>query len=74
MFDYNFFNGSKHTYTLAVEGLKVHGMAFSSRQAANDEMYKIVGKYGLQLSKVYDDKHFKTYIFTNGVRIHINRE
>ena len=73
MFNYNPF-GSNHTYTLAVEGLKVRDMAFSSRQAANNEMYKLIGQYGLQLTNVWDDKHFKTYIFANGVRIHINRE
>ena len=65
---------TKHTYTLAVEGLKVKDGYFASRQAANNEMYKIIGKYGLQLREVWDDKHFKTYIFENGVRIHINRE
>lgn len=64
----------RHTYTLAAEGLKVKTKRFASRQAANEEMYKIVGKQGLQLTKVYDDKHFKTYIFSNGTRIHINRE
>jgi len=74
MFNYNPFTNSEHTYTLAVEGLKVRDMSFSSRQAANNEMYKIIGKYGLQLTNVWDDKHFKTYIFANGVRIHINRE
>ena len=74
MFDYNPFTNSEHTYTLAAEGLKLRDMNFMSRQAANNEMYKIIGKYGLQLKKVWDDKHFKTYIFTNGVRIHINRE
>jgi len=73
MFNYNPFS-SKHTYTLAVEGLKVRDMTFGSRQAANNEKYKIIGQYGLQLTNVYDDKHFKTYIFANGVRIHINRE
>ena len=64
----------RHTYTLAAEGLKVQEKRFASRQAANEEMYRIVGKQGLQLAKVYDDKHFKTYIFSNGARIHINRE
>ena len=64
----------KHTYTLAIEGLKIRSKRFSSRQAANAEMYKIVSKNGLQLTKVYDDKHYKTYIFSNGTRIHINRE
>ncbi len=72
MFDYIPF--SKHTYTLAAEGMKIKERHFASRQAANNEMYALIGRYGLQLSKVYDDKHFKTYIFTNGVRIHINRE
>lgn len=72
MFNYNPF--SKHAYTLTVDGLSVKDMRFASRQAANVEMYKIIGNYGLQLQEVYDDKHFKTYIFANGVRIHINRE
>lgn len=71
MIDYYF---NKHTYVLAVEGLNIRTKRFASRQAANEEMYKIVGKKGLQLTKVYDDKHFKTYIFDGGVRIHINRE
>ena len=70
----DYFNFNKHTYTLAAEGLKIRDKRFASRQAANEEMYRIVGKLGLQLTKVYDDKHFKTYIFKNGVRIHINRE
>ena len=72
MFNYNPFG--KHTYVLAVEGLKVKEMHFASRQAANEEMYALIGRKSLQLKQVYDDKHFKTYIFTNGVRIHINRE
>lgn len=72
MFNYNAF--SKHTYTLAVEGLNVRDGRFATRQAANNEMYAIVGKYGLRLVDVWDDHHFKTYIFSNGVRIHINRE
>jgi len=72
MFDYNFF--SKHIYTFAVEGLKEKDMAFSTRQAANSYMYHIIDKYGLQLKEVWDDKHYKTYVFANGIRIHINRE
>lgn len=74
MFNYNPFSSTNHFYTLAVEGLKIRDKVFGTRQAANNEMYKIIGQYGLQLANVYDDKHFKTYIFTNGVRIHINRE
>lgn len=27
-------------------------------------MYELIGKYKLQLEKVYDDTHDKTYIFT----------
>lgn len=69
-----FFQNYKHVYTLAVEGLKVHDMRFASRQSANAEMYAVVGKYGLHLVDVWDDHHYKTYIFDNGVRIHINRE
>ncbi len=71
MFDYDF---TTHTYTLAVEGLNVKTKRFASRQAANDEMYRLIKVKRLELSQVYDDNHFKTYIFTNGVRIHINRE
>lgn len=70
----DYFNFNKYTYVLAVEGLNIKSKRFASRQAANEEMYKIVGRKGLQLAQVYDDKHFKTYIYNNGVRIHINRE
>lgn len=64
----------QHIYTLAVENLHFHVMRFNSRQIANAKMYDIVRKYGLHLVEVWDDKHYKTYIFNNGVRIHINRE
>jgi len=68
---YNIFG---HTYTLTAEGLKIKTRRFATRQAAKEAMFKIVGKNGLKLTKVYDDKHFKTYVYANGVKIHINRE
>lgn len=71
---YSNFYPIRYRYTLAVEGIKMRSFDFASRQAANNKMYEIVGHYGLHLKKVYDDKHFKTYIFDNGVRIHINRD
>jgi len=75
MFNYSYYTtGVAHYYTFAVEGIKERDMTFMSRQAANNHMYDIISKYGLQLKEVWDDKHFKTYIFSNGVRIHINRE
>ena len=72
MFDY--YTMAPHTYSLSVSGLKVKTKRFASRQAANKAMYKLIGKYDLQLAEVYDDKHYKTYLFTNGVRFYINRD
>ena len=72
MFDYTFY--PKHYYTVAAENLNIKATTFTSREAANNYMYKVMGKYGLHLDHVYDDRHYKTYIFDNGVRIHINRE
>ena len=46
---------------------------FASRVAANEYMYKLVAKYNLQLIKIWDDGHFKTYCYNNGVKIFINR-
>lgn len=69
-----FENFSEHTYVLASENKEMKTKYFNSRQAANEAMYSFVGKHHLQLEEVYDDKHCKTYIFTNGTRIHINRE
>ena len=69
-----FFQFYKHVYTLAVEGLNVRSSRYASRPLANQAMYDLVGKYNLRLTDVWDDTHCKTYIFDNGVRIHINRE
>lgn len=63
-----------HTYTLAATGIKTRSRSFATRQEANEAMYKLVRKYGLHLRKVYDDKHFKTYIYNDNIRIYINRE
>lgn len=71
MFNYYPLN---HTYTLEVVGMKSKTRRFATRQAANNAMYELVGRHNLQLAEVYDDKHFKTYLFTNGVRIYINRD
>lgn len=72
MFDY--YTMTPHTYSLEVSGLRVKSKRFTTRAAANKAMYKLVGKYGLQLVEVYDDKHDKTYLFSNGVRIYISRD
>jgi len=66
--------GSKHTYCLAATGLKMRSVRKSSRESAKEKMYAVMSKNGLRLLEVYDDKHCKTYICTNGVRFYINRE
>ena len=71
MFDY--LNWGKHIYTLAATGIKFKAKEFSSRQLAESAMYKFLGKHGLQVHEVWDDKHFKTYICQNNVRFYINR-
>lgn len=68
------FNFETHTYTVATIGAKVKAKSFSSRQAANNYMYDQIGRLGLQIEEVYDDKHFKTYICSNGVRFFVGRE
>lgn len=63
-----------HRYSLAATGLKIKkNLEFASRHQANEYMYKLVGKHGLKLEKMYDDKHFKTYIYNNGIRFYVNR-
>lgn len=65
-----------HTYTFAVIGLpksRKYERDFASRDAANDHMYKLMNKFNLRLEKMYDDKHCKTYVCTNGVRFYVNR-
>ena len=65
-----------HTYTFAVLGLpksKKYEHTFSTRDEAKALMYKIMGKYNLNMVDVWDDKHCKTYICDQGVRFFINR-
>lgn len=65
---------SGHQYTLVLIGTgKRISKTFNSRNAANQAMYKLMGKYKLSLEKVYDDKHDKTYICNKGAEFHINR-
>ena len=64
---------NEHYYTFACTGLKLPTKEFSSRQLANEYMHKVCGKYGLQIKKVYDDKHDKTYICSDNVRFYIQR-
>lgn len=72
----NIFNdwNSGHQYTLVLLGAgKTVSKTFNSRDAANTAMYKLMGKHGLSLEKVYDDNHDKTYICNKGAEFHINR-
>ena len=63
-----------HYYTLVLLGAKKNvSRLFKSRDAANTVMYELMGKLGLSIEKVYDDKHDKTYICNNGAEFHINR-
>ena len=72
MFDYlNLSTG--HWYTLAATGIKFKDKEFSSRQSAEDAMYKFIDKNHLKVNKIYDDKHYKTYICNDGIRFYINR-
>lgn len=72
MFDY-YFGNTKHWYSLAATGIKFKDKEFISRQAAEEAMYKFIDKNHLKINKIYDDKHFKTYICENGIRFYINR-
>ena len=63
-----------HHYTLCFErGGKLRTKTFCSRHAANEEMYRLIGKYRLQIAKVYNDSHSKTYICECGSKFFINR-
>lgn len=62
-----------YAYTLAATGTKFRTKTFSSRQAAQNYMYEYCGKHHHIIDHVYDDKHFKTYICSDGVRFYINR-
>lgn len=68
------FSSEKHIYTLATSGMKKNiDRTFNSRTSANEYMYKLVDKYSLKLVKVWDDHHYKTYCYENGIKMYINR-
>lgn len=61
-------------YTLAVIGLSSrYNKAFATREAANQHMYKLCFKHGLQITEVWNDHHDKTYHCTNGVTFYIQK-
>ena len=64
---------NKHRYSLAATGIKFKDREFLSRQVAEQELYRVLDKNHLYIKKIYDDKHYKTYICSNGVRFYINR-
>ena len=65
---------SGHSYSLVLIGAgKTVSKTFSTRDAANKAMYKLMGKHGLTLEKAYWDNHDRTYICNKGAEFHINR-
>lgn len=63
----------RNQYTFACVGLNVKEKDFPSRHEANQYMFNLIGKHGLRVEKVYDDKHHKTYVCNNGIRFFIQR-
>lgn len=66
----------EHHYNLVMikDGCTIVDQSYASRYAASSAMYSLMQKYSLATLKVYDDKHDKTYICTNGCEFHINRD
>lgn len=65
---------TRHTYSLCLlRGPRKLEETFSTREGATSRMYQICNKYGMQIVKVYDDKHDKTYFTNTGAEFHINR-
>lgn len=64
----------RHTYTLcSYKTPKRVDKVFTTRESAMTEMYRICNSDGMQIVKVYDDKHDKTYFTNTGAEFHINR-
>lgn len=64
----------RHTYTLcSYKTPKRVDKVFTTRENAMAEMYRICNSNGMQIVKVYDDKHDKTYFTNTGAEFHINR-
>lgn len=73
MFDY--FYQPRHTYSVVVtDSNHRYCRSFSSRENAKLKMYALCRKWGVQVVKVWDDNHDKTYICSDGSQFHINRE
>ena len=69
-----FFTQNKHYYTFACTGLKgVASRDFSSRQSANEYMYKQCEKHGLKVKDVWKDHHDVTFVCNNNVKFYIQR-
>ena len=64
---------SKHYYTLACTGMKMHCKEFSSRESAKEYLYNLCEKKGLIIQEKWKDNHDVTYICNNGVRFYIQR-
>lgn len=64
----------RHNYTLcSVNAPKNVDKIFPTRESAKSEMYRLCDKYGMQIVKVYDDRHNKSYFTNTGAEFHINR-
>lgn len=70
---FEFFNTDSRLYTLASTNRKFKDKVCGSREVAKRIMFAFTDKKGLQLVEVWDDHHFKTYIFDDGSRFFINR-
>ena len=65
---------TKHTYSLCLlHGPRKLEETFSTRENATARMYQVCNKYGMQITKIYDDKHDKSYFTNTGAEFHINR-
>ena len=64
---------NSHLYTVAAIGIKARSRTYNTRRDANEYMYRLVRKHNLTLKEVWDDKHYKTYNFSNGIKIFVNR-
>ena len=71
MYDFRYMTG--HRYSLSATGMKFKSKDFSSREAAQKEMFDFLDKNGIGIEEVWDDGHFKTYCCGNGAKIYISR-
>ena len=70
---YGYGSGHQYSFVLSTNRATLKSLTFTNRNAAMEEMYKDMQKYGLTLNKVWDDNHDKTYICNDGYEFHINR-